>query len=65
MKVERIKIHTNKHSLVEESYISDFSDMEFCDPTDDAFDDEVIDPENYLRRNEDIFTFNLCTSTED
>lgn len=48
----------HEQSLTEEPYGYDFSDEdeEFCDPTDDMFDDEVIDPGNLLMSNEEIFT---------
>lgn len=48
----------HKQSLAEKTYGYDFSDEDedFCDPTDDMFDDEVIDPENLLLSNEEIFT---------
>lgn len=32
------------------------TDEEFCDPTDDMFDDEVVDPGHHLKTNEEIFT---------
>lgn len=56
MKAEPIAIHAQIQKLEEEPNISDFSDEEFCDPTDDMFDDEVIDPGNHLKSNEEIFT---------
>lgn len=56
MKANPITIHTQIQTLVDEPYISDLSDEEFCDPTDDMFDDDVIYPGNYLKSNEEIFT---------